>query len=165
MTPGFSIDLPAPSPHPRHAVVADPDPVLRAALVDALLRCRFTVAAAADPMAALALLSETETALALFRRGADGTGMGDGGERAAALTVALSPHTRVVLTVPGQDGPGAAERVAEGMDDGPFPILVLTADPVVLAARLCEPGLIPRPARRSPHRPAPPTAPGRRGPG
>lgn len=156
MSPGFSIDLPAPTPHPRHAVVADPDPVLRAALVDALRRCRFTVAAAADPMAALALLSETETALALFRRGAE-----DGGERAAALAVALSPHTRVALTVPGRDGPGTAD----GAGGGPFPILMLTADPAVVASRLSESGLIPRPARQSPHRPAPPTARGRRGPG
>ena len=122
----FSIDIPPGTPPPRRAVVAEADPALRAALAVALRQCGFTVAAAADPMAALALVSEAETALALFSRG----GRHDG-EQAAALAVALSPHTRILLTTPGADGADAAPA-----DGDPFPILPLTADPVRLAARL-----------------------------
>lgn len=128
---GFRIDIPSGTLAPRHAVVAEADPVLRAALAGALRRRGFTVAAADGAMAALTLMGETDTGLALLCR-RDGTAP-DSGERAAALAVALYPRTRILLTaVPADDA--AADAAPAGGD--PFLTLSLTADAARLAVRL-----------------------------
>lgn len=123
----FTIDLPPDTPPPRHAVVADADPARRGALAALLRRRGFTVAVAADAMAALTLMGEQDTALALMAH--------DGAERAAALAVALYPRTRILLTVPATAVDGTIPDAPPG-SDAPFPLLPLDSNPDALAARL-----------------------------
>lgn len=123
----FTIDLPPNTPPPRHAVVADADPAQRMALAGLLRRRGFTVAVAADAMAALTLMGEQDTALALMAR--------DGADQAAALAVVLYPRTRILLTVPVAAMGGTTPDASPG-GDAPFPLLPLEPDPDALAARL-----------------------------
>lgn len=99
----------------RLAVVADDDPVQRAAVSRQLEAKGFTVAQADSSYAALTIIGEREPGIALLRRHADS----DEGERAAALARMLYPRTRIIMT---------SSRAEALPGDEAFEVLTLPAD-------------------------------------